>query len=70
MLSERKDTLVCGSSRGSETLSRLAECNDDIRTHLATYHLSQESFSKYELLSHERTTGTVMDLSNAQNDID
>lgn len=45
-----KDTLVCGESRGREKLSRLVECNDDIRTHLATYHLSRESFREYELI--------------------
>jgi hypothetical protein len=26
------------------------ECNDDIRTHLATYHLSWESVIEYELI--------------------
>ena len=45
-----KDNLVCGSSRGSDKLSRLIECKDDIRTHSATYHLSRESLSEYELI--------------------
>ena len=45
-----KDNLVCGSSRGSDKLSRLIECKDDIRTHLATYHLSRESLSEYDLI--------------------
>ena len=37
--------MICGSSRGL-----LGECKADIRTHLATYYLSRESFSKHELI--------------------
>jgi hypothetical protein len=45
-----KDTLTCGPSCGKEKLTLLVQCRDDIKSHLATYHLSWESVSEYELI--------------------
>ena len=45
-----KDSLACGPSHRRENLCRLLDCKDDIRTHLATYHLSRESVNEYELI--------------------
>ncbi len=45
-----KDTLTCGPTRGNERLTLLVQCKDDIKSHLATYHLSWELVSEYELI--------------------
>ena len=39
-----------GSSRGLSGLVRLSECNDEVKHHLISYHLSKEVLSENELI--------------------
>lgn len=41
---------TCGDSRGKSSLSRLVDCKDDIRNHLANYRLSNVVLSEYEVI--------------------
>ena len=45
-----KDGKNCGSSRGLSGLVRLSECNDDVKNHLISCHLSKEVLSENELI--------------------
>ena len=40
----------CGSSRGLNGLIRLSKCNDEVKHHLISYHLSKEVLSENELI--------------------
>ena len=44
----------CGNSRGISGLFWLTECDDDIRSHLATLHLSRELLTEKSLISKSR----------------
>ena len=44
-----KDGKNFGSSRGLSGLVRLSECNDEVKHHLISYHLSKEVLRKNEL---------------------
>ena len=44
----RKDGKNCGSSRGLRGLVRLSECNDEVKQHLTSCHLSKEVLSENE----------------------
>lgn len=46
----RKDGKNCGSSRGLSGLVRLSECNDEVKQHLISCHLSKEVLSENELI--------------------
>ena len=41
---------TCGDSRGKPSLSRLVDCKEDIRNHLANYRLSNVFLSEYEAI--------------------
>ena len=41
-----KDGKNFGSSRGLSGLVRLSECNDEVKHHLISYHLSKEVLSE------------------------
>ena len=41
---------TCGDSRGKSSLSRLVDCKDDIRNHLANYRLSNVVLAEYEVI--------------------
>ena len=45
-----KDGKNFGSSRGLSGLVRLSECNDEVKHHLISYHLSKEVLSENELI--------------------
>lgn len=45
-----KDGKNCGSSRGLSGLVRLSECNDEVKHHLISCHLSKEVLSENELI--------------------
>ena len=45
-----KDGKNCGSSRGLSGLIRLSECNDKVKNHLISCHLSKEVLSENELI--------------------
>lgn len=45
-----KDGKNCGSSRGLSGLVRLCECNDEVKHHLISCHLSKEVLSENELI--------------------
>ena len=45
-----KDGKNCGSSRGLSGLVRLSQCNDDVKYHLISCHLSKEVLSENELI--------------------
>lgn len=45
-----KDGKNCGSSRGLSGLVRLSQCNDDVKHHLISCHLSKEVLSENELI--------------------
>ena len=44
----RKDGKNCGSSRGLSGLVRLSECNDEVKQHLTSCHLSKQVLSENE----------------------
>ena len=46
-----KDGKNCGSSRGLSGLVRLSKCNDEVKNHLISCHLSKEILSENELIS-------------------
>ena len=54
-----KDGKNCGSSRGLSGLVRLSECNDEVKHHLISCHLSKEVLSENELIL-ARTVSVVM----------
>ena len=45
-----KDGKNCGSSRGLSGLVRLSECDDEVKHHLISCHLSKEVLSENELI--------------------
>ena len=45
-----KDEKNCGPSRGASGVVRLSECNDEIRNHLISCHLSKEGLDEKELI--------------------
>ena len=45
-----KDGKNCGSSRGLSGLVRLSECNDEVKHHLISCHLSKEVVSENKLI--------------------
>ena len=45
-----KDGKNFGSSRGLSGLVRLSECNDEVKHHLISCHLSKEVLSENELI--------------------
>ena len=45
-----KDGKNCGTSRGLSGLVRLSECNDEVKHHLISCHLSKELLSENELI--------------------
>ena len=54
-----KDGKNCGSSRGLSGLVRLSECNDEVKHHMISCHLSKEVLSENELIL-ARTVSVVM----------
>ena len=40
----------CGDSRGACGIVRLSDCNDEIRNHLISCHLSKEALSENEMI--------------------
>ena len=45
-----KDEKNCGDSRGACGIVRMSDCNDEIRNHLISCHLSKETLSENELI--------------------
>ena len=41
---------TCGDSPGKSSLSKLIDCKDDTRNHLANYRLSNVVLSEYEVI--------------------
>ena len=43
-------TVSCGKSRGTCNIIKMKECQEDIRGHLASCHLSRSNTKEYELI--------------------